>query len=142
MQRGFFSIILAVVAIMLGVSAAMHADNPTVRVLLISFVSALALVVIVWLLAWCLPSMFGEWRKLAVPDGSCPNCGYEVRPSETRCPECDHRLSMFVRRGEVPAAGETEGAGPEGVEATVAAGNTPAEAAAGASAGATAVPSR
>jgi hypothetical protein len=140
-QRGFFSIILAVVAIMLGVSAAMHADNPTVRVLLISFVSALALVVIVWLLAWCLPSMFGEWRKLAVPPGSCPNCGYEVQPSETRCPECDHRLSMFVRRGDVRPAGDepTPAAGAEPAEAAEAAAGAKADTA---TAGAAAVASR
>ena len=106
MQRGFVSIILAVIAITLGVSASMHADNPTVRVLLIACVSALALIVIVWLLAWCLPSMFGEWRKLAVPPGSCPNCGFEVQTGEERCPECDHRLALFpaLRREEVPPA--------------------------------------
>jgi hypothetical protein len=122
-QRGFVSIILALIAISLGVGAAMHADNPTVRVLLIVGVSSLALIVIVWLLAWCLPSMFGEWRKLAVPPGSCPNCGFEVRAGEERCPECDHRLTLFtVLRGEEEAAPgedaqEQAGAAEAGAEA-------------------------
>jgi hypothetical protein len=137
-QRGWFSIFLAIVAIMLGVSAAMHADKPAVRVTLIVAVSALGLVVLVWLLAWCLPSMFGEWRKLAVPAGSCPNCGYEVQPSETRCPECDHKLSLFVRRGEVKPAPDEEA---DPAEATAAAEATP-EPAGAAPTGATAGVSR
>ena len=125
MQRGFFSIILAVVAIMLGVSAAMHADKPAVRWTLIVAVSALALVVVVWLLAWCLPSIFGEWRKLAVPPGSCPNCGYDVRPSEELCPECGHRLTLFPalrREDDATAAGDGATEEAEATEAATEAG--------------------
>jgi hypothetical protein len=117
-QRGFFSIILAGVAIMLGVSAAMHADNPTVRMILIASVAALGLVIVVWLLAWCLPSMFGEWRKLAVPPGSCPNCGFDVSGSETRCPECDHKLSLFGVSRRETEAGAAEGDPGASAEAT------------------------
>ena len=110
MQRGFVSIILAVIAISLGVGAAMHADNRAVRILLISVVAGLTVGVLVWLVAWCLPSMFGEWRKLAVAPGLCPNCAFEVRVGEEACPECGHRLTLFtgLRREETPADAANE----------------------------------
>jgi hypothetical protein len=110
-QRGFFSIILAGIAISLGVGAAMHADNRMVRIALVSVVAGLTVGVLVWLVAWCLPSMFGEWRKLAVAPGVCPNCAFEVRVGEEACPECGHRLTLFaaLRREEEAAAVADEG---------------------------------
>jgi hypothetical protein len=124
-QRGFFSIILAVIAISLGVGAAMHADNRAVRILLISVVAGLTVGVLVWLVAWCLPSMFGEWRKLAAAPGQCPNCAFEVRVGEEACPECGHRLTLFagLRPEEAPADVPNEGATKEPA-ATVGAGAT------------------
>src|SRR5688572_31539468 len=104
----------------------MHADNRAVRILLISVVAGLTVGVLVWLVAWCLPSMFGEWRKLAVAPGVCPNCAFEVRVGEEACPECGHRLTLFtaLRGEEAPKAVADEEATAKEPAATVGAGAT------------------
>jgi hypothetical protein len=125
-QRGFISIVLAVIAITLGVGAAMHADNRVVRIALVSVVAGLTVGVLVWLVAWCLPSMFGEWRKLAVAPGVCPNCAFEVRAGEEACPECGHRLTLFagLRPEEEAIAAPGEGGVAKEPAAAVEAGAT------------------
>ena len=94
MQRTLFSILLATVAISLGVGSALYSEQWIVRVLLVALAAALALAGIIWLVAWCLPHMFSDWRQLSVPLGLCPNCGNDLRESEGLCPECGRGMSL------------------------------------------------
>jgi hypothetical protein len=87
------SIILCCVAISVGIAFAFGSETPAGRAFLLSALGAVAITVSVWFIGWGVPGWFGEWRKISVPTGFCPDCGYDLQASEERCPECGRPIN-------------------------------------------------
>ena len=120
MQNAFLSLLLGLLAITLGVGFALYSDRPLVVVMLCCGAGVFVLGTTVWVVGWCLPGMFSEWRRMAVPKGHCPECDFDLTgldPTTTReCPECGRVLAASevvappAAKAETDAAKEAEAA--------------------------------
>jgi len=50
------------------------------------------------------PWIFGRWRRGRQPQGHCKNCGYDLRASPERCPECGAENSALGTSQRVGAS--------------------------------------
>jgi Zn ribbon nucleic-acid-binding protein len=46
--------------------------------------------------AWRLPTPREQWRQDRVRRGLCAKCGYDMRATPARCPECGERAGWRV----------------------------------------------